>query len=148
MVKKYRGLFIIGAVIYLFLMIWGMFLQRKPTYNYMLNLVPFKTIKEMISLLDSPYKFNIPFALKNLYGNIFLFSPIGIFLPAIWKKQNDLPIFCLTTAAGIIVAEAVQYFTCLGMGDIDDLILNMTGAIIGFFVFKLFLHLYNKKKGS
>lgn len=141
MSKYLRYIFIVGFVIYLVFMLWLMFFQRQPTYNYMINLIPFDTINMMIDYLSSPYRFNVIYALENLFGNIVLFAPIGVFLPAIWKKQRTFRVFFVTSALSIITAEAIQYFTCLGMADIDDLLLNMIGAVAGFYFFRFF---YNK----
>ncbi len=62
--------------------------------------------------------------------------PFAFFLPQLYKLQRKPWIFILTVFAVVAVAEVMQYFIGCGACDIDDLILNVLGAIIAFFVFK------------
>lgn len=45
--------------------------------------------------------------------------------------------FMLCTVSMVMAVELIQLFTLRGSGDIDDLILNMAGAAIGFAVFQI-----------
>ena len=74
----------------------------------------------------------------NYLGNICLFAPLGLLLPAVFKKLN----FWKTAVIGLLLAllaETLQYFTASGYADIDDVLANtigfILGAIIYFFVF-------------
>lgn len=102
-----------------------------------MNLVPFRTLRHQLRLLtqtDRPWLIRHSFI--NLLGNVILFTPLGIFLPKLWGRLSRLW-KVLLAAAGIIVAvEVIQVLTLLGRCDIDDLILNLTGAAIGFGIFK------------
>lgn len=102
-----------------------------------LNLVPFRTLTHQLHLLteaDRPWL--IHHALVNLLGNVVLFVPLGIFLPKLWERLQGLWKVVLATAGIIIAVEAVQVLTLLGRCDIDDLILNLTGAAIGYGLYK------------
>ena len=68
--------------------------------------------------------------LINYIGNIGLFLPLGLLLPAIFKKPNFLKVF-LTGFVLIISLELLQYVSSSGFLDIDDIILNTLGLIIG-----------------
>ncbi len=104
-----------------------------------LNLESLRTIKMYLRALhtnQSPGRMN---AIFNLGGNIVLFAPIGIFLPLLFKKTNRVWCFFGVVILAILLVELVQLFTLLGRCDIDDLILNVFGAGLGFvtlFVFK------------
>lgn len=102
-----------------------------------LNLIPFRTLKHQLHLLtelDRPWL--IHHALINLLGNVVLFIPLGIFLPKLWHCFQRLWKVLLATAGIIIAVEAAQVLTLLGRCDIDDLILNLIGAAIGYGLYK------------
>ncbi len=72
----------------------------------------------------------------NTFGNILLFIPMGILLPILIAKRikfslSVIPLFSLTI-------ETLQYFTQLGVFDVDDIILNTLGGYLGFLIFVLF----------
>lgn len=76
------------------------------------------------------------FLLINYLGNIGLFVPFGILLPAIFKKLNYLWVLLIGLFT-IITVESLQYFLSCGYTDIDDVILNTLGVIIGAGIFFL-----------
>lgn len=132
----------IGFGLYCCLMLWLLFGQRisaPVTYQagygerlpWSFNLLPFQTIKKMLSLLEHGEDDIRRFAMVNLGGNVGMFLPLGIFLPALWKKQRKFWRFLPTTLLTILAVELLQMFTCLGSGDVDDLLLNVLGASIG-----------------
>lgn len=102
-----------------------------------LNLVPFRTLGLQVHMLtefDRPWL--IRHALINLLGNVVLFIPLGIFLPKLWPRLQRLWRVLLATGGIIVLVEAIQILTLLGRCDIDDLLLNLTGAAIGYGIFK------------
>ena len=87
-----------------------------------INLVPFK---EMFRYDIGSYKF-----IKNIIGNILLFMPYGFFSSYYLnnKKLGTNIILCLVATFTI---ESIQYY--IGrVFDIDDIILNVIGGIIGY----------------
>ncbi|WP_404323175.1 VanZ family protein [Cytobacillus firmus] len=95
------------------------------------NLVPFKTINGYI-LAISNGSMNLIIPIKNLAGNVAAFLPMGIFLPYFIKRLNRLKSFTITMTVMILSVEIIQLVTRRGSLDIDDFILNMIGALIGF----------------
>ena len=75
-------------------------------------------------------------SLLNLAGNVFLFSPIGFFLPMIWKHwQSFRKILCVGLGTTCLI-EFMQFF--IGRSsDIDDVLLNTIGVLIGYWAFVL-----------
>ena len=71
-------------------------------------------------------------AIRNLVGNLFLFLPFGLYLPFFMRKMNRLSFFVFSVAGLIIVVEIMQGLIRRGSIDVDDLILNLSGALIGF----------------
>ena len=91
----------------------------------------------------------MPF-IRVFLGNIAWFIPFGFLLPMLIKRNS----FWLITLSGFLFSltiEATQYIFYRGVAELDDLILNTIGVIIGYFAFKLFsLHLeaHEKKHGK
>lgn len=102
-----------------------------------LNLVPFRTLRLFADLLDSGVRSHIQMAVINLGGNVIMFIPLGLLLPRVFPKLSSLPRVLLTTAAIITAVEIIQLFTLVGSCDIDDLILNVAGAAVGYWLHKL-----------
>ena len=100
-----------------------------------LNLRPFRTIRLFLSVLTRPAYGTAAFT--NLGGNVILFIPLGFFLPRIFPRLQRLWRTGLATALIITAVELGQLFTLLGSCDIDDLILNVTGATMGYGFHKL-----------
>ena len=104
-------------------------------YNYWnsVNLVPFKTIMGYITAMVNGNMMG--HAIRNLFGNLFLFFPMGFYLPFFVKKTEKIGIYSIIIAAAIIAVEIIQLATMCGSLDIDDFILNFAGALIGLIVF-------------
>ena len=111
------------------MMMYLLFLQRTPSAEGAYNLIPLYTIRHQLRLLSGGAF--VQFAYVNLVGNVVMFLPLGL-LPAIWKRQRKPGWYLLTTALSIAAIEAAQFLTRLGSADVDDWILNMAGAIMGF----------------
>jgi glycopeptide antibiotics resistance protein len=93
------------------------------------NVIPFRTIG---SALFNP---QIPVELPTLLYNIIAFMPLGFLVPLIWDRAQN---WRIVLGVGLIVSltlEGVQIITLLGTGDIDDVILNVTGTLIGYAMF-------------
>lgn len=131
--------------LYCALMLWLLFdrpgfVEGIPYREQMLsnlNLVPFRTLKLFTRLLDSSHPPFVRSAIINLVGNVIMFIPLGLFLPAIWEKFRRLWKTLLMTALIITVVELLQLVTLVGSCDIDDLILNLIGAALGYWLFRI-----------
>jgi glycopeptide antibiotics resistance protein len=99
------------------------------------NLVPFKTISTYITAMFDG-SLNISIAIKNLFGNLIMFLPMGIYLPYYIKKLNKVGKFTLSMIILLFVIEATQLVTRRGSFDIDDFTLNIVGALVGFGIWK------------
>jgi len=93
-----------------------------------INLVPFK------NLLDYPDTRSV---LLNIIGNTTMFIPIGVIWPIVFKKLNT---HIKVIAAGIgfsICIEILQLPFFDRVSDVDDLILNSLGFLIGYGLYVL-----------
>lgn len=94
------------------------------------NLIPFKSI---IELLKS--RFGLSFALYNIVGNFLMLTPLSILLPLISDKYKKIKRFLCMVLIISLSIEAIQVLIKLGSFDIDDVILNVGGAVIIFLLF-------------
>lgn len=99
------------------------------------NIIPFHTIIDYISKFNSLY--DTKTIMVNLLGNLIALMPMAIFLPLLFKKTRKLKKFLLTVVIIVFCIEIVQFLTLTGSCDIDDIILNVTGAIIAYIIFKI-----------
>ena len=134
-------------VVYVAVLLWLLFdrpVARDPMIDYAqrmrenMNLIPFHTVgnywKVIRRMEFSPLFFH---CVINLGGNIFLFIPIGYFLPKLWPMLRKFFPFLLTCVMAIVLVELLQLVTLLGSLDIDDLILNLFGMLVGYLIFMI-----------
>ena len=97
------------------------------------NLIPFATIAAQLQHLS----FN---NVRQLAGNVLALAPLGMYGPALWPALRDWRRFVLVAAAFGVGIELTQYAGSLLEGftyrvtDVDDAIMNATGAIATFAV--------------
>ena len=142
--SKKRNMFVrIMFVVYAIAMAYFLFFRHSfnvgGTYwehiSMNINIVPFYTIKQNLYLIlkqSNPYL--VPHAIINLLGNIIGFIPFGILLPLLLKRARTFKKFFFYAISGIVLIELIQLFTLRGSFDIDDLILNMLGSLIGYMI--------------
>ncbi|MGN7177140.1 VanZ family protein [Paenibacillus sp. FSL R5-0490] len=131
-------IYLLLLTVLLFFMSRG-FWSEMPLIEYMKqssNLVPFKTIKGYVLAMTNG-SMNLIIPIKNLAGNVAAFLPMGIFLPYFSKRLNRHKSFTITMTVIILSVEIIQLVTRRGSLDIDDFILNMIGALIGFGLWKV-----------
>ena len=105
-----------------------------------MNVTPLLTIRNYIHVvLYSSNASLVRHCFINLAGNILLFIPAGWLLPRIWVRLRRFFPFFFTCAIAILLVELFQLFTLLGSFDVDDLILNLLGMILGY-LFYMILH--------
>ncbi len=100
-----------------------------------INVEPFYTIKNYTLAMKNS-NISVKDYLYNIIGNIIIFIPFGIVLPYIMfgmKRLNTLFVGFLF----VLLIEGVQFIASLGVFDIDDIILNVTGVMIGIIIYSL-----------
>ena len=109
-------------------------------YNNEINFIPIKnSIHTFLTLNKNDRREFYDFYL-NLFGNIILFLPFAFILRSAFNIGKLKPVLLLTILLSAAI-EMVQYIFQIGLADIDDIILNTIGAIIGFFLYRIFIRL-------
>ena len=100
---------------------------------YTANFIPFKTIKMYIRYYDMPGIRSF----SNLFGNIFIFVPVGILLPMVHRASKKMWVMLINAFLLVVGIEVFQLFSNFGAFDVDDIILNCAGVLIGGCIFHL-----------
>lgn len=110
--------------------IWELGMYPGMYWPQEINLIPFRDGRISIGMLL----------------NIIMFMPLGFLLPLIWKEYDNLP---RTTITGFCFSVGIELCQLLNRraSDIDDLIMNTLGAIIGWGIWKGFSKLIHLKYG-
>lgn len=104
------------------------------------NFIPFKTIIYYLFLAD----INLDIRVTNLAGNIIGFVPFGFILPMLMKRYKNLRSIIIATFTLSLTYEIIQLLFRYGTFDIDDLILNILGGVLGYFPYRIIIKLKKK----
>jgi glycopeptide antibiotics resistance protein len=137
-VRLLRTVAFVAFIVYTGLLLYWMFLgfgrtlRPGPPYSY--NIVPLDTIGRYLRAMHS-----LPFRVwgVNLLGNIGIFVPFGILLPIIWVSLRRLGSLLLTVVVALVILEVSQMLLGAGTMDVDDVLLNVLGMLIGRVVYEL-----------
>lgn len=94
------------------------------------NFQLFATVNRYLAVLDRPSGFGL--FLYNIIGNMVILIPFGYLFPIVNKSVRKWWIFFLVALAFILMMEMMQYFSMSGTLDVDDVLLNLMGALIGY----------------
>ena len=142
-VKKSIYMFLrIVFIVYVFLLSYLVFFsERYGRIRYdspQSNLVPFQEIHRYLSQFRE-----ITFlAIINVIGNTLIFVPFGALLFIFSKKLAKFHNTVLLSLLLSLAIETTQYFTRVGVFDVDDIMLNTLGGIIGWIIYKIVYGIY------
>lgn len=132
--KKFiKGIIVLAFLLYMCSLIYFLFFSerygRTETADYYrYNLQPFKEIMRYWRYRDV---IGYEMVIINLVGNVGVFIPFGLLLPIIYKPLAKwyalLPVGMMFS----IIIECIQLVTRVGTLDADDVILNVTGIMLG-----------------
>ncbi len=131
-----RLLYLVYMGILLYFVFFSDMFDRSTAQYYRYNLQLFGPMRQLIA--NPAVAKNFSFSL-NFFGNILAFMPFGFLLPLIFTKKKV--IFCEVFFWSFFlsaVIESVQLFMKIGTCDVDDVVLNTLGGIIGYAIFKLY----------
>ena len=97
-----------------------------------INLMPLKNL--IITYIEVVHYKNFDYFLVNFVGNIIMFIPIGFCIPCLWNRKGYQ-----TIIIGVLVSIMIELIQLpMNRGtDIDDVILNTMGIVIGLIIYKI-----------
>lgn len=137
--KRKTGFWLLA---YSLLLLWLLLGQRIYAGSVVIyermNLTPLSTIRWSLHIhqLTSDTG-QILHAWINFFGNILLFVPLGYLLPRTLRSMRKFLRFTLRIVLAVTAVELIQYFFWLGCCDIDDLILNLLGSMLGYLIWRI-----------
>ena len=117
--------------------------ELSDTYHY--NLIPFKEIARFYIYRDVVG--GKAFVL-NLFGNVIAFMPFGLFIPILFSRKRHLKSILRMTFLLSMGIEIIQLLTRTGSFDVDDLILNTLGGVLGYLLFVVLDYIRRYRYGS
>lgn len=134
--KILDALILLGFIFYMVFLLWNIVFKyvspfelfsKQRYFSRTLNLIPFNDI------------LHGNFNKLDIFGNIILFIPLGVYLN-LSEKHSKLYIKILKIGMLSLIFEAIQFIFAIGASDITDVITNSLGGIIGvgiYYVLKL-----------
>lgn len=136
--KKLIGwtIFIVYVAVTLYLLFFADEMGRSHLKeNYTYNLELFKEIARFINWAKVS-EAGFYAMMVNVVGNVVVFIPFGILLPYNIKKFNGFVSVMLVTFLFSLLIESVQLITRTGSFDVDDILLNTIGGILGYVLYR------------
>lgn len=129
-------LLIIYLAVIIYFLLFAKLMGREQigrTYSY--NLEPFKEIKRFLNNIET---LGIRSVILNIGGNIVGFMPLGFLVPMAFPKMRGTVLMILTSFTATLLIETCQLVSCTGSFDVDDLLLNTIGGIMGYGFYLIF----------
>lgn len=154
-------------ICYMILLVYFLFFSEEygrdevyTTYQY--NLKLFHELRRYLAYKD---QIGNLFFLINVVGNVAAFMPFGFLLPVMYREQRResthnghyFRSFLFVTLLGFLmslIVETIQLVTKVGCFDVDDLMLNTLGVVLGYLIYYIskkiigFWETRNKNRGG
>lgn len=130
MLKK---IYIIIIIPYTLFLLYLMFLGMGRV-QYEDNLITVEPVFSTIKFIQGAMSWKD--IVMIVIGNIVMFIPFG-FLGWGFTRLGDLKTLIFTFVSFITIVEALQYFTRMGIFEVDDIILNTLGVYLGWILHRV-----------
>ncbi|MCW3160034.1 VanZ family protein [Chryseobacterium oryctis] len=137
MLKKFYKIIILPytlCLLYLMLLGFG-----RTQYDE--NVIRIKPFLSTLMFIENTFRLKTIIII--VLGNIIMFIPFG-FLGWIFPRLNDLKSLVFTFVSIITIVEALQYFTRMGIFEVDDIMMNTFGVFIGWNICKFLEKRFNR----
>ena len=138
-------------VIYLILLLYFLFFSEAygrvtgEFREFRYNLRPFFEIRRFWKYRDVVGEKSF---LSNIFGNVIGFVPFGLILPVILPRMQNGFLIVLSGFWLSLCVEVIQLVTKVGCFDVDDLILNTLGALLGYIGFVILNQIRRRHYGK
>ena len=125
-----RGTVLALLAVYLLIYVQLTFAYRRTTMQAQINLTPFWSYGEAFQLI--PPKIRRLGLARQILLNILLTMPLGLLLPLLFYKAKHPYLLTMGTVLILTLStEVLQYLTRRGLCELDDLVNNLLGGILG-----------------
>ncbi len=143
--KRILVLFLLYLAMLIYLVFFAETFRRGESLGdgYAYNLVPFREIRRFWTHMDV---LGAKAVVVNLLGNVAAFMPFAFMLPMISPKFcGPFKTVFLTFLLSLCI-ECVQLVTRVGSFDVDDLLLNTMGGLLGYLLYRIVQKLRVRRK--
>ncbi len=140
----------VGFIVYLILLFYFLFFsdrygrtELRQEYHY--NLVPFQEIRRFIQYREI---LGVESFFVNIVGNVLAFSPFGFMLPILNSRKRGILYVTLVSFEFSLFIELMQLIAKVGSYDVDDLIMNTIGGILGYLVYRICYCIWKRRTKS
>lgn len=148
--KRFRTICLIFFAIYVlgivyFLLLSDIYGRIEGYTDYRYNLIPFLEIRRFLRSAFNAGSIDYFDVFINLVGNVVAFIPFGALIRWVRNCKTGFFIAVLYTFLFSLAIELIQFFTKVGVFDVDDLILNTCGGAIGYICYRILRFLDRKR---
>ncbi len=135
--KRFRTICLVLFILYVIAIIYFCLLSdiygRTDVYSdYRYNLIPFLEIRRFLNSILNGGSLSFWDVCVNLIGNVIAFVPFGALIRWVRNQKTGFLIAVLYTFLFSLAIEVTQFFTKVGVFDVDDLLLNTCGGALGY----------------
>lgn len=142
-----RTIAILALLAYLLLLSYLLFFSstygRTAELGIRYNLTPFLEIRRGLEHIDTV---GYRYVIVNILGNIVAFMPFGFLLPLVSERKVHVVKAGVMTFLLSLAAETIQLLSGTGAFDVDDLILNTVGGVLGYVCYAVLFGRRRKKR--
>lgn len=142
-----KRIVIVGRVLfYIYILLLSYFLFISERYGRDLiteqyNLKLFKEIKRFINYRE---QIGLEGFIVNIFGNVIAFMPYGFLLPILNRTYRKFYVIVILSLLFSLVIETSQLLLKVGVFDVDDILMNSLGGILGYLVFLIVNIIYRR----
>ena len=146
--KLIRNMLSVCFICYIILLVYFLFFSEEygrdePYSSYQYN---FRLFRELSRYIRYRSQIGYMYFLINVVGNVAAFMPFGFLVPVLYREQRGggthrghyFRSFLFVSLLGFLFSlavETVQLVTKVGCFDVDDLMLNTIGVMLGYVVY-------------
>lgn len=137
--RKIQTVSVLMFAVYLILLTYFLFFAETfgrvySEREYAYNLKLFKEIGRFWTYREELGFFAV---FTNLAGNVLCFVPFGAILPVLARRARNFFLITMLSFEFSLLVECAQLISKVGSFDVDDLMLNTLGGILGFILFTI-----------
>lgn len=145
--KRTRILLSIGFSVYLIVLLYFLlfaegFGRLSVRQDYRYNLTLFQEIRRY---LTNWRRIGLRLTMINLLGNVGAFVPFGFCVPLLGCTKPKLWKAFISSLGLSAAIELTQLLSKIGCCDVDDILMNTLGGVIGYLFYKMFVAVWQKR---
>ena len=146
-----RRIILSGRIVfYIYILLLSYFLFFSERYGRDLitqqyNLELFKEIKRFIRYRE---QIGLEGFIVNIFGNVIAFMPYGFLLPLLNRTYRKFYAIVILGILFSLIIETAQLLLKVGVFDVDDILMNSLGGVLGYLSFLMIHSIYKSVENT